>query len=56
MVASVVASSFVLFHAARSLELLRMMLPHTHVGNFGIEIFSLLDSFYEIFLTRKFTT
>ena len=33
MVASVAASSFVLFHAVRSLELLRMMLPRARVGN-----------------------
>ena len=49
MVASVAASSFVLFHADRSLKLLRMMLPRTCV-------FSLPDGFYEIFLTRKFIT
>ena len=36
MVASVAASSFVLIHAAWSLELLRMMLPCTCIGNFGM--------------------
>ena len=39
MVISVAASSFVLFHDARSLELLRMMLPRTRVGNFGVKKF-----------------
>ena len=55
MVTSVAASSFVLFHAARSLELLdlRMMLPRTRVGNFGVKNISLSDGIYEIFLTQK---
>ena len=48
MVASVAASSSVLFHAARSLKLLRMMLPLTRVGNFSVKKFSLPDGFYEI--------
>ena len=39
IVASVAASAFVLFHDARSLELLRMMLPRTRVGNFGVKKF-----------------
>ena len=56
MVALVAASSFVLFHAARSLKLLRMMLPRTRVGNFGVKNFLLPDGFYEKFLTRKFIT
>ena len=56
MVASAAASCFALFHAARNLELLRMMLPRTRVGNFSVKKFSLPDSFYEIFLTRKFIT
>ena len=54
IVTSVVASSFVLFHAARSLKLLRMMLPRTLIENFGVKIFLLPDGFYKIFLTRKF--
>ena len=41
MVASVAARSFVLFHAARGLELLKMMLPRARVGNFGVKKFSL---------------
>ena len=61
MVPSVAASSLVLFHATRSFELLRMMLPCTHVGNFCVKKFSLPVSFYEIiftwkFITRKFAT
>ena len=56
MVASVAASSFLFFHAAQSLKLLRMMLPRTCVGNFGVKKFLLPDGFYEIFLTRKFIT
>ena len=39
IVTSVAARSFVLFHAARSLELLRMMLPRMRVGNFGVKKF-----------------
>ena len=39
MVTLVAASSFILFHAARSLELLRMMLPRTRAGNFGVKKF-----------------
>ena len=56
MVTSVAASSFVVFLDAQSLELLRMMLPRTRVGNFSVKKISLPDSFYEFFLTRKNTT
>ena len=52
MVALVAASSFVLLHAAQSLELLRMMLPRTRVGNFGVKKFSFPVGFYEIFNTK----
>ena len=45
------ASSFVLFHAAWSLKLLRMMLP-PRVGNFAVKKFSLPDGFFEIFNTK----
>ena len=51
MVASVAASSFVFFYAAQNLKLLRMMMPRTCVGNFGVKKFLLPDGFYEIFLT-----
>ena len=61
MVASVAASSFVLFHAARSLKLLRMMprLPRIRVGNFGVKkIFvarRLLRNYFNTFATRIFS-
>ena len=51
MVASVAASSFVLFHAAQSLKFLRMMLPCACVGNFGVKELLLPVGFYEIVLT-----
>ena len=53
MVALDAASSFVLFHVAQAS---RMTLPHACGGNFAVKIFSLPVHFYEIFLTRKFTT
>ena len=31
-----------------------MMLPRTHVGNFGVKKISLPDSFYKIFNTKKY--
>ena len=46
MVASVAA---ILFHAPRGLELLKMMLPRTRVGNFGIKIFSLPTASTKLF-------
>ena len=53
MVDPAAASSFVLFHAARNLELLRMMLPRTRVGNFGVKKFSFPVCFYEFFFNTK---
>ena len=40
-----------LFHATQSIELLRMILPRTHVGNFGVKKILLPNGFYKIFLT-----
>ena len=53
VVASDAASSTVFFHAARSLKLLRMMLPHTRVGNFGVKKIFVAQRHLRLFFNKK---